>query len=689
MKNILRRIAVALVALCTISCAASAQTTEASRPYNLQKAYEVLQKDQDEEQALSLLKDQLKSTPDNAECWMLMCRIYRRQDKSGQALSCINEAIRVNKPKKSGLYTSTLYWWKSSVYDDMGEDEKEVEWLRKALDTARKDNRDNVQNISFDLGQALYDMKDYAASDAVYSQMVKEDETDQAAMTGLARNMIERGDYEGAVKMLDRSQKYGDDYSGTYKFRSEAYDKMGETDKAIDDALTWMDKDEDASVDAIAKTVLKHRSYGIARAKTMMKSSDNKTLFRVLLISVYEKSGEWENAIAGYDALEQDYGKDEYIYLHRADCYEELGLTDVALAETDKALGMSDDYYNNCQKGSILRTAGRYDEAIACFDKAIELQPSDAFAYYAKGWSCELSGDDDKALECYETGIDLDKSYPYIYLMRGEIFLKRGEIDKANADFETVVAKDTTAEDGSCRQYALHFLGRDEEADEWMQKIMDAEPYDAGYWYDRACLYDRQGRLDEAVKALEKALEMGYCSFAHMEHDDDMDAIRDREDYKALVAKYKEKLAERVAKMNVDYDLSREEKITEVPISRHAGGTFDVDCTVNGLALSMIFDTGASDVTISKVEADFMLKNKYLSKDDVKGRQYYQIANGDISEGTVITLKEVKIGDAVLHNVDASVVKNQKAPLLLGQSVLEKFGTFTVDNINSKLIIKQ
>lgn len=42
----------------------------------------------------------------------------------------------------------------------------------------------------------------------------------------------------------------------------------------------------------------------------------------------------------------------------------------------------------------------------------------------------------------------------------------------------------------------------------------------------------------------------------------------------------------------------------------------------------------------------------------------------------------------ILHNVDALVVKNQKAPLLLGESVLQKFGTFTVDNINSKLIIK-
>ena len=52
-------------------------------------------------------------------------------------------------------------------------------------------------------------------------------------------------------------------------------------------------------------------------------------------------------------------------------------------------------------------------------------------------------------------------------------------------------------------------------------------------------------------------------------------------------------------------------------------------------------------------------------------------------------LREVKIGDAVLHNVDASVVHSQKAPLLLGQSALERFGTITIDNINSKLLIQQ
>ena len=687
MKSIVKRIAVLLTA-CTMALPGFSQSREDNRPYNLQKAYEVLQNDHDEDQALKLLSDQIKSTPDNVECWLLMCRIYRNQKEYGRAMSSVNEAIKVNKPKKSGFYNSSLYWWKASIYDDMDNDEQEIEWLKKALDAARKDNKENIQNISFDLGQAYYELKKYNESDAVYRQMVKEDETDQAAMTGLARNMIEREDYAGAVKMLDASQKYGDEYSETYKFRSEAYDKMGETDKAIDDALLWFEKDEDAYGSAIIKLMMKHRTYAIAKAKTKMKSSDRKDAWRVLLLSLYEEAGEYENAIKEYNSLEEDYGKDEFIYAHRADCYNELGLTDMALSEIEKAIELEADYSNICSKGGILRTAGRYAEAIEVFDQAIEVDPLYAFAYYAKGWCHELSGDDDKAMECYDLGIDLDKEYAYIYLMRGQIHLKRGDKIKAEEDFNTVLQLDTVVTDGSCRQYALHFLGRDDEADEWMQKLIDDEPYDMGHYYDKACLYSRMGRTDEAVKALETALEMGYCAFTHIENDDDMDAIRGRDDFRALIVKYKEKLAARIEKMGIDMTAVKEEQITEVPITRKAGGTFNVDCSVNGLALNMIFDTGASDVSISKVEADFMLKNNYLSMSDIKGKQYYQTADGGISEGTVITLKEVRIGDAVLHNVDASVVKSQKAPLLLGESVLQKFGTFTVDNINSKLIIK-
>ena len=134
-----------------------------------------------------------------------------------------------------------------------------------------------------------------------------------------------------------------------------------------------------------------------------MRTSENKVQWRVLLIDIFEKSGEYENAIREFNALEDDFGKDEFIYYHRADCYSELGLVDKALDEIDHAIDLSDDYYNNCRKGQILRAEGRYAEAIKAFDRAIEIDPSDAFAYYAKGWCYELSGNEWNAMSRVST----------------------------------------------------------------------------------------------------------------------------------------------------------------------------------------------------------------------------------------------------------------------------------------------
>ena len=102
-----------------------------------------------------------------------------------------------------------------------------------------------------------------------------------------------------------------------------------------------------------------------------------------------------------------------------------------------------------------------------------------------------------------------------------------------------------------------------------------------------------------------------------------------------------------------------------------------------------MFDTGASDVTISMVEATFMMKNGYLSKNDVVGSQRYMDANGDVSVGTVLNIKNVNFGGLELNNIRASVVRNQKAPLLLGQSILSRLGKIEIDNAQKVIKITQ
>ena len=64
-------------------------------------------------------------------------------------------------------------------------------------------------------------------------------------------------------------------------------------------------------------------------------------------------------------------------------------------------------YYN---KGIALRNLEKYDEAIACYDKAIELEPDNAAAYYNKGIALQKHGNLDEAIEAYDEALKLDPS---------------------------------------------------------------------------------------------------------------------------------------------------------------------------------------------------------------------------------------------------------------------------------------
>ena len=679
-------ILLAALLLATLSVPTHAQKNTAN-DYNLKKAYEVLSEENDVAKALDLVNQQLKETPDNVEALLLHTRLLKRKGDFALALQSINRAIKVNKPKKSGAPMSLLYWWKAYLYDDLRDYNASLECYAKAYELAKKDAADKVNSIGFDYAQCYYELDQPDKADAIYKEILSRDEAYISAMVGLARNMIDRRQYKESLELLDKAERLDADYDEVYRFKMQAYDNLGETNKAVDAALDWYDKADNPDINAICKVLAKRPKYAEASIKTRKKSSENRWGWQTLLCRFYDERGMYAQEVRAYDELEEEFGHYDLINVYRSDCYSELGLNEMAIEDISKVMEKEPDWELLCRRGDYYRLSGNLDAAIADFTAAIEENPKEGYCYYRRGWTYEMIGEMKKALEDYNIGLEMEENLPYLHLMRGELLLLLGKQEEANADFEAVIQKDTVADENSCRQYALHFLGRDDEAEEWMNRIIANSPEKAGHYYDQACLYARMGRLEESIAALHTAFEKGYRSFNHIRLDDDLDPIRDLPEFKALIAEYEAKHAEYLKEFELAMP-EKEETVTEIAVKRNPGGTFEIPCDINGLPLYMIFDTGASDVSISSVEANFMLKNGYLSEKDIKGKKYYQNANGQISEGTTITLREVKIGDAVLHNVDASVVKSQKAPLLLGQSAMERFGTITIDNQNNKLIIK-
>ncbi|WP_428656033.1 retropepsin-like aspartic protease family protein [Runella sp.] len=117
-------------------------------------------------------------------------------------------------------------------------------------------------------------------------------------------------------------------------------------------------------------------------------------------------------------------------------------------------------------------------------------------------------------------------------------------------------------------------------------------------------------------------------------------------------------------------------------------GVLHIPVTINGVEMYFIFDTGAGLISISESVAFDLYKEEKLQDADFIGKGQFSDANGDITEGTIINLQSVIIGNRELVDVQACIIHGQNAPLLFGQSALQKFEKDSVDYSTKEIIFE-
>lgn len=124
-----------------------------------------------------------------------------------------------------------------------------------------------------------------------------------------------------------------------------------------------------------------------------------------------------------------------------------------------------------------------------------------------------------------------------------------------------------------------------------------------------------------------------------------------------------------------------------IPVEIEGSGTFVVPVTINDtITVKFIIDTGASDVSVPADVVLTLIRTGSITRDDFLGQQRYQLADGSTVPSPVFIIRSLKVGDKVLENVRASVA-SVKGSLLLGQSFLNRFNSWSVDNKNRLLFL--
>ena len=651
---------------------------QASRPesYNFKRGIESYQ-NEDIEEAIDFFGKDVKENPRNGYSYSWIAMLRSSQKEYGRALSAADMAVKY-LPKKDTEYVVFAYTTRAIIHLCLEDTVKALEDYKAVI-------RINPENTSLyeKRAQVYYEQGQYELADADYKKMIAQEPGDVMGYMGLGRNYSARKQWNEAIQQFNQAIKLESEYSSGYSFRAEAYLSLEKWNEATDDIVTAMKIDWDRKAAYLATTVNEPAfTMLVSKMKVQAAKTPSEATWSYTIGYMYEQAKQYEKAIKYYTEA-NTIDAVGMAYYRIAACYFELGQFEQALNSIEKALiNDSTDINYMSYKANIYYEMGRPQEAIAEWDHVLRLYPDYDWGYYRRGWFKELTGDYDGAIEDLSMSIVLDPEYPYAYSSRGDVYQKQGKHELAEADFRKIIEIENEPEKYACIHYAYLGLGMLDKAKETCNAIIARDSTDAGSYYDAACMYSRMKDKDNAIRCLERSLELGYARFSHIEHDDDMNFIRDTDEFNALIKKYKTNPVLIAPEPQRTYN----DDVSEIPFVKE-NGISKVKCQINGLPLHFVFDTGASDVTLSLVEANFMMKNGYITGSDIVGSQRYIDANGSINTGTTINLKSVTFGECDLKNVRATVVRNQQAPLLLGQSVLSRLGKIEIDNHNHILRI--
>ena len=156
-----------------------------------------------------------------------------------------------------------------------------------------------------------------------------------------------------------------------------------------------------------------------------------------------------------------------------------------------------------------LESEGRFQEAAKLYERAQQLRPED---YQAPSFLAQTYN----ALGKKEEGDAANRRA--IRLM-----LERLDMNPSDARAANLLAA----------TYAN--LGEAEKALDYAERSLAIDPEDAMLLYNVACTYCLLGRTDEAISCLERAVDKGFGHKEWVEHDPDLDALRDNPRFQTIM----------------------------------------------------------------------------------------------------------------------------------------------------------
>ena len=161
-------------------------------------------------------------------------------------------------------------------------------------------------------------------------------------------------------------------------------------------------------------------------------------------------------------------------------------------------------------QGDRLVKQGRYQEALAHYERAIRLVRRPSYAWTSRGVAMRYLGRIDEALRCHENAIRLDPENEVAWCNLGTVYFKKGLLAKALDCYDKAIKiRPKYAIAWNNKGAALAKMGRYEDAKACQDKAVALKPKYVAAWLNRGEVLARLGDRDEAQRCLDRAKALG------------------------------------------------------------------------------------------------------------------------------------------------------------------------------------
>ncbi|MEM2924936.1 MAG: tetratricopeptide repeat protein [Methanocellales archaeon] len=160
-------------------------------------------------------------------------------------------------------------------------------------------------------------------------------------------------------------------------------------------------------------------------------------------------------------------------------------------------------------KGISLYNIGKYDEALACFDRALELEQEDPLIWNNKGLALYKAGKLKEAMDCFDRALLLNPRYPSAWNNLGLVLKSLGRVNEAISCYDRALELDPRdAPAWNNKGLALQSLNKFDEAISCFDRALELDPRDAPAWNNKGVSLFNLKRYQEALSCYRKSLEI-------------------------------------------------------------------------------------------------------------------------------------------------------------------------------------